>query len=145
MYLLISMVRSLKSLWTTCVPHKLLQSQQLASIFFSQGLHKNIQKYFFDQAVSFNKCLWCLLDGTEQFEVGRGSLGHQQPNSTQLWKMKGGGFRQLKHTSLPAHSTSRAHAARPACLSVAADLSQRYMCLALHPPLLCWHCTLRPI
>lgn len=71
---------------------------------------------------------------------------HQQRNSTQLQKMKAGGFRQLKHTTLPAHSTSRAQAlpAWPACLSAAADLSQSYMCLSLHPPhLLCWHCSFK--
>lgn len=76
--------------------------------------------------------------------VGRGSLGHQQPNLAQLQKMKECGFRQLKYTTLPAHSTSRAHTS--ACLSVAADLSQSYMCLSLHPPhLLCWHCDFMPV
>lgn len=34
----------------------------------------------------------------------------------------------------------------PACLSVAGDLSQSYLCLSLHPHhLLCWQCSLTPI
>lgn len=33
----------------------------------------------------------------------------------------------------------------PACLSVAGDLSQSYLCLSLHPHhLLCWQCSLTP-
>lgn len=34
----------------------------------------------------------------------------------------------------------------PACLFVAADRSQNYMCLSMHPPdVLCWHCSFMPI
>lgn len=104
-------------------------------------------KSSFGQAVFCNKFLWCLADSTEQFGFGRGSLGHQQPKSAHLKKMKGGGFKQLKHTTLAAQSTSRAHAAYLACLSISGRiLSQSCMCLSLHPPqFLCWHCSLMPI
>lgn len=57
-------------------------------------------------------------------------------------EMKGGGLRQFKHTTLSAHSTSRAHIA---CLYVSADLSKSHMCICMHAPdLFCWHCSLTP-
>lgn len=122
MYLLIYLVRHLKTCYKSATP-----------LNFSPPGIQNGQKYFFGQAVSFNKFHWCLVDNTEQLRVGRGS-STAKLNPTPKYE---GGFRQLEHTTLPAHSTSRAQAL-PACLSAAADLSQSYMCLSLHPPhLLC--------
>lgn len=134
MYLLIYLVRHLKTLE---VDESLASCYKSATpLNFSPPGIQNGQKYFFGQAVSFNKFHWCLVDNTEQLRVGRGS-STAKLNPTPKYE---GGFRQLEHTTLPAHSTSRAQAlpAWPACLSVAADLSQSYMCLSLHPPhLLC--------
>ncbi len=53
---------------------------------------------------------------------------------------------QAHHPACSQHLKGTHYTAWPACLSVAADLSQSYTCLSLHPPhLLCWHCSLMPI
>lgn len=138
MQFLIYLVRHLKCLKS---PLQVAVSQQLPSVVFQEF---RLYKSNVLARLPFFKFLWCLADSTKQFRVGRGSLGHQQPNSKRWREVNSDNsstppclLRAPQGHTLPAW---------PACLSVAADLSQSYMCLSLHPPhLLCWHCSLMPI
>lgn len=131
MYLLIYPVRYLKTLE---ICHK-----WATPLIFPAGF-QNAQKYFFGQAVSFNKFHRCLLDSTEGFRVYRGSLGHQQWNYYKRWSGLDSDNSCTPLCLFYSTSGVRALPVWPTCRSVGSWFQSRLHVPLSAPHLLCWHC-----
>lgn len=85
--------------WLLCMLLKVsnyLQGLSFFCLFFLRNSEKSFTNVF---------DVWLTPQNSSGLtEVPR--LGHLQSNSTRLLKMKGVGFRQVKHTTLSAHGTS---------------------------------------